>query len=280
MHPQPQVNFSAEGGQVTRVGLGGEGVLRTFGHEEKAREVISRALELGITYFDTAQAYAGSQAYLGSVWAQRPEQREGIFQTSKSASRSRDSAWRELEDSLRTLSSERLQLWQIHDIRSFGDVRALEAEDGALKAFVRAREQGLVQHIGVTGHHDSEVLDYCVRNWPVDSVLLPVNPAETVLGGFLDQVLAAARENNLAVVGMKCLGAGGYLQPSRGLTARKLLRYALDRDVDLVIAGCSSASEVDELAAAARDPQLQEEEERELESLFAPKARRLAFYRG
>jgi len=183
----PEVAFSTRSHRVTRVGLGGEGVLRTFGREAEAREVILSALDQGITYFDTAPAYSGSQSYLGSVWKENPAARAGIFQTSKSAERSYDRAMLDLEQSLQILGSESLDLWQIHDLRSMEEVRRLEAADGALHAFVRAKEQGLVRHIGVTGHHDPGVLELCVQNWPLDSVLLPCNPVETLLGGSWTQ---------------------------------------------------------------------------------------------
>lgn len=276
----PEVAFSTQNHKVTRVGLGGEGVLRTFGREAEAREVILSALNQGITYFDTAPAYSGSQNYLGSVWKENPEARAGIFQTSKSAERSYDRAMLDLEQSLQTLGSESLDLWQIHDLRSMEEVHRLEAADGALQAFVRAQEEGLVRHIGVTGHHDPRVLELCVQNWPLDSVLLPCNPVETLLGGFLDTVAERARARDMAVIGMKCLGAGYYIQPRSGVTAEKLLKYALGSNVNLIIGGCSGPQEVKTLSQALREPAMTENERRQMESLFRPNMQKLGFYRG
>jgi aryl-alcohol dehydrogenase-like predicted oxidoreductase len=276
----PTTEFTSGGPGVTRVGLGGEGVLRTAGRSPEAQAVISEALSRGISYFDTAPAYAGSQAYLGSVWAERPEARRSVFHTSKSANRGYSGAMRDLQDSLQTLRSESLELWQIHDVRTMDDVRRIDAQDGALRAFVRAREQGIVERIGVTGHHDPQVLLTCVRSWPLDSVLLPVNPAETVLGGFTDTVLAEARARGMAVIGMKCLGGGHYVQPRAGASPERLIRYGLDSGVDLIVVGCSSPEEVRVLASAARQGPLSDSERGELERAFAPVAGRLAFYRG
>jgi hypothetical protein len=76
----------------------------------------------------------------------------------------------------------------------------MEGLDGALQAFVEARDAGLVRFLGVTGHHTPKILEHAVKNWPVDSVLLPVNPAEAVLGGFLDRVMTAAKDRGLAVI--------------------------------------------------------------------------------
>ncbi|HWT81071.1 MAG TPA: aldo/keto reductase, partial [Candidatus Methylomirabilis sp.] len=75
--------------QVTLVGLGGEGILRTHGREREAREVILEAVRQGITYFDSARVYAGSESYYGSVWPEHPDVRSRIFQTSKSGRRDR-----------------------------------------------------------------------------------------------------------------------------------------------------------------------------------------------
>lgn len=276
----PRVSFGESEAMVTRVGLGGEGILRTHGQDERARMVLDEALAQGIGYFDTARAYAGSEGYLGAFWRDNPGARERIFHTSKSAQRGRDEALRELDMTLENLGTDRLDLWQIHDVRNGADIAAIEAGGGALEAFLEAREDGRVRHIGVTGHHDPAILTRCVREWPVDAVLLPVNPVEGVLGGFLDQTLPAARDKGMAVIGMKVLGAGYYLDPNNGLTPELLLRYALSKDVTLVIVGCSRPSHVRTLAQAGRDFEpLTEPEVRRLEAVFEPHARRLAYYR-
>ena len=273
--------FGATGRAVTRVGLGGEGILRTHGRQEQARKVIERALEQGIEYFDTAPAYAGSEGYLGGVWKAMPQHRAKIFQTSKSARRSYAGAMRDLERSLATLGTDYLDLWQIHDVREMEEVSAIGAPDGALRAFLEARESGVVRYIGVTGHHDPEVLTRCVRDWPLDSVLLPVNPLEGVIGGFLSQTLPAAKSKGLAVVAMKVFGGGHYISPEDGLTPERYLRYALSQPVDVVIAGCASPGEVDLLTQTVRAFQPMPAAEQEaLLDLFRPHAARLAFYRG
>jgi predicted aldo/keto reductase-like oxidoreductase len=157
----------------------------------------------------------------------------------------------------------------------------MEGPSGALDAFLEARRQGKARHIGVTGHEDPAILTHAVENWPVDSVLLPVNPVEGVLGGFLDGTIPAARRKGLAVIGMKVLGAGNYLAPSGGISAELLIRYALSQPVTLVIVGCSLPLEVLTLASLGRDfIPLPEADQRLLEERFAPHAADLAYYRG
>lgn len=273
--------FGATGRTVTRVGLGGEGVLRTHDRQEEARQVIQWAVEAGITYFDTAPAYAGSQAYLGAVWKNYPERRRAIFHTSKSAQRSYSGAMRDLEHTLATLHTDYLDLWQIHDVRDMDEVAAIGGADGALQAFLEARESGVVRHIGVTGHHDPEVLTRCVQLWPLDSVLLPVNPVEAVLGGFLTETLPAAKSKSMAVVAMKVLGGGHYLASEQGLTPEWLLRFALAQAVDVVIVGCSTPEEVDLLVqTASAATSMEQAEQARLVDIFQAYANQLAFYRG
>jgi aryl-alcohol dehydrogenase-like predicted oxidoreductase len=273
--------FGKSGPAVTQVGLGGEGVLRTHGREQEARTVIEEAAAQGITYFDSAQAYADSQGYYGNFWRSHAQLRSGIFQTSKSAARDRRGAKADLAESLQIIGLESLDLWQIHDVRTRQDVEDIEGPGGALQAFVQAKDVGLVRFLGVTGHHAPRILEHAVKSWPVDAVLMPVNPAEAVLGGFLDRVMDAAKDRGLAVIGMKVLGASHYISPEDGVTAELLLRFALSREICTAIVGCANPEEVQTLARAGREFQpLAAEEEMKLRELFRPHARRLAYYRG
>ncbi|WP_214083798.1 aldo/keto reductase [Methanoculleus sp.] len=272
--------FGKTGREVTRVGLGGEGILRTYGRHVEAKAVITEALNQGIAYFDSAKAYAGSEDYYGEVWRSRPDLRAPVFQASKSASRLHADAETDLLETLRRMGIETLDLWQIHDVRTFPDIREIEGPDGALAAFVEARESGIVRHIGVTGHHDPDVLSHAVENWPVDAVMMPTNPVEGALGVFLSSTLPTAREQGIAVIGMKVLGGSNYLVPDAGVTPEALVRYALAQDVSVAIVGCSTPAEVQALAAAGRSGPLSDDEAAALVEAFRPYARELAYYRG
>ena len=273
--------FGGTGREVTVVGLGGEGILRTYGEEARAAEVIEEAAAQGIGYFDTAPAYSGSEGYYGTFWRSHPELRDRIFQTSKSASRTARGARADLDRTLKTLGLDGLDLWQIHDVRTRQDLREIEGPGGALEAFNDAKEVGITKLIGVSGHHDPAIVNYAIERWPVDSVLIPVNPLEGVIGGFLDGTIAAAKERGIAVIGMKVLGGSHYLNPKAGVGPDLLLRYALTQEVSVIIVGCSTPEEVRLLARAGREVEpLSGEEEENLLGIFRPYARRLAFYRG
>jgi len=273
--------FGKSGPAVTQVGLGGEGVLRTYGREAEAKLVIEQAALQGITYFDSAQAYAGSQGYYGKFWRSHAQLRSGIFQTSKSAAREYHEARADLRETLEFMGLNSLDLWQIHDLRTRGELEEIESPDGALKAFIEARDSGLTKYIGVTGHHDPEVLLAAIESWPLDAVLLPVNPAEAIIGGFMDRVMTAAMDKGMAVIGMKVLGARNYIAPNMGITPELLIRFALSRDITTAIVGCSSPEEVQQLARLGEDDRpLDSAEEERLMDLFRPHAKSLAYYRG
>lgn len=273
--------FGKTGRNVTLVGLGGEGVLRTFGKEKAAQKVIETALDEGISYFDSAQAYAGSETYYGLVWSRRSTDRTRIFQTSKSARRTKKEALLELDQTLLKMGIDYLDLWQIHDVRTKEDLQAIAGPGGALEAFVEARVKGKTRFIGLTGHHDPEILTRAVKTWPIDSVLIPVNPVEGILGGFLTSTLPAAHEKGVAVIGMKVLGAAHYLIPQSGITPELLIRFALSQPIIAAIVGCSTPEEVKTLARTGRNLEpLSPEEQLQILHLFSPYAGRLAFYRG
>jgi aryl-alcohol dehydrogenase-like predicted oxidoreductase len=266
---------------VTRVGLGGEGVLRTTRRTEEGRAVIKAAVSSGITYYDCARVYSDSELYYGSVWKEDPDARARVFQASKSASRDRRGALRDLDETLTRLHVDHLDLWQIHDVRTEEDLDRISGPGGALEAFVEAKAAGKVRHIGVTGHHDPDILTEAVMRWPVDTVMMPVNPVEGVIGGFLTRALPAARSKGLGIIGMKILGAGHYIAPQAGVTAGLLVRYALAQGISVAIVGCSTTAEVETLAEVGRAGDLLTSAKHDaLMEIFSPQARRLAFYRG
>src|SRR5215468_6423670 len=120
--PLPQRPLGQTGVAVTLFGLGGEGVLRTYDRAAEAVRVIHRALEHGVNYCDTAPAYAGSLDYYGAALGER---RAEIFLASKTHDRTRDGSLRLLEQSLKRLRTDHLDLWQLHDLRSLVDLQTI-----------------------------------------------------------------------------------------------------------------------------------------------------------
>jgi aryl-alcohol dehydrogenase-like predicted oxidoreductase len=277
----PKRAFGKTSVEVSITGLGGEGVLRTYGQEEETWKVIREAVDRGITYFDCARAYAGSETYYGQVWSRHPEDRARIFQAGKSAQRSRKGALVDLDQTLVNMGIDHLDLWQIHDVRTEEDLEMISSAGGALEAFMEAKANGKTRFIGVTGHHDPKILERAIREWPVDSVMMPINPVEAALGGFMDSALPAALEKGIAVIAMKVLGAAHYIVPDAGITPEMLIRFALSQPVTVAIIGCSNSSHVRTLAETGRSfSPLNREELQDMVEIFRPYARKLAFYRG
>lgn len=255
--------FGQTGVQTTQLGLGGEGVLRTHDCPKEAAVVIERAIALGIRYFDTAPAYASSMDYYGATLGTR---RRDIFLASKTASRSRDGSLQILEDSLRRLRTDHLDLWQLHDLRTQTDLKSIFARDGAIHALDEARSAGLIRFSGLTGHHRPEILLQAMSEYPFDSVLIPLNPADGARLPFA-AVLTEARRRGMAVIAMKVL-SGGLLIQSGACSARDALTYVWSLPgVSVAIIGCRTPEEVEENVYTAEAFQtMPETNQRELEA--------------
>lgn len=186
--------------EVTILGLGGEGILRTYGREKEAYGLINRAIDLGINYFESARAYSGSEAYYGLALKER---RNDIFLTSKSHARDKTGALGHLKQTLINMNTDHLDLWQVHDVRTREDIAQIFGPGGAIEAFAEAKEKGRTRFVGVTGHHDPLILRSCIDRFDFDTVLLPVNAAEPAFDNFMDLVLPLAGEKGMGIIGMK-----------------------------------------------------------------------------
>ncbi len=242
----PRRRLGRTGVEVTALGLGGEGILRTYHRHQEAQQVIQAALDAGILYFESARAYSDSEVYLGHGLQGRRDQ---VFLTSKSHGRSRAEAEAHLHTTLTNLQTDHLDLWQVHDLRSKDEVMAIGRPGGALEAFYRAKEQGKTRFIGVTGHHDPDILRLAIETYDFDTVLLPVNPAEPHHRSFLPLAQEAAAKG-LGVIGMKVLCRGILVELfETGLPF--FIHYALSQPVDVIVVGAETVGQVQELAAAA-----------------------------
>ncbi|MBA3709393.1 MAG: aldo/keto reductase [Planctomycetes bacterium] len=237
------------GHAATLFGLGGEGVLRTHGREAEAAQVIERALEQGVNYCDTAPAYAGSMDYYGAVLGSR---RARVFLASKTHERTCDGSLRLLDDSLKRLRTDHLDLWQLHDLRTRDDLDRIFARGGAIEALTRARADGRVRHLGITGHHDPAILVEAMRRFDFDTLLVALNAADTHRLPFASTALAEAARRGMGVIAMK-VAAQGALLGRGGLTMDEAMGYALSLPgVTHAIVGCTTVAEVDDNARIAR----------------------------
>ena len=266
------------GARVLPVSLGGEGILRTTGRAREAVPVILEALRLGVRYCDTAPAYQQSQDYYGEAFrAAGKAARDAVFLASKTHERTRDRALRLLDDSLRRLGTDRLDLWQMHDLRDRDEIDVLTGQGGALEAAAEAKRDGRVRFVGLTGHHDPDVLTEAMRRFPFDSLLVAINPADPRYRPFLPTAVAEARRRGMGVVGMKVLGAGRL---TREAPAVDLIRYGASH-ADTVIIGCASVAEV-RANFAVNDAfvAMTDDERRALERKVEARAAAYDFFKG
>ena len=273
----PRRALGRTGVDVTVLGLGGEGILRTYGEEDGAYRLINRALDLGINYCESARAYSGSESYYGLALRER---RKEVFLTSKSHARTRQGAMTHLHETLAAMKTDHLDLWQVHDVRTEGDVEEIFRSGGAIEAFIEAKEKGLTRFIGVTGHHDPAVLLRCMERFAFDTVLMPVNPAEQAPGGFIRDVLPMARQKQMGIIGMKVYfrGLAGRLPWYRGM--EPFLRYALSQTITNIVIGCDDVSQLEKNAGYARSfHPMTEDETRALVGDLAPFAKQLMYYK-
>ena len=266
------------GAGVLAVSLGGAGFSRTSGRAKSAVPVILEALRLGVRYCDTAPAYQHSQDYYGEAFrAAGPGARDKVFLASKTHERTRDRALRLLDDSLKRLGTDRLDLWQMHDLRDFDELDVLFGKGGAIEAAQKAKADGRIRFIGLTGHHDPDVLLEAMRRFPFDNVLVAVNPADARRRPFISTVVADARRRNMGVVGMKVLAAGRLLDEA---APAELIRYAATL-TDTVIVGCSTVEEVRANLSVAHSFQpMPENERRDLEKRVAVRAQEYDYFKG
>ncbi|MDB9314608.1 aldo/keto reductase [Spirulina sp. CS-785/01] len=209
----PERVLGKTGVSVPILGLGGAGQtpLSWTGREKEAIAMIETALQEGIRYFDTAASYGPSEGYLGKIL---PSMRQDIFLASKTAKLDRDNAWRELERSLKRLNTDYLDLWQMHHISFMDELDQITGNNGAAKAIEEAKDQKLIRFVGITGHHEPDVIAEGLRRYPFDTALIPVNAADSHHPRpFIPEVLPVAQENNVGIIAMKVPAYGRLFKP-------------------------------------------------------------------
>ncbi len=262
---------------VSILGLGGEALLRTYGREEEAITLIHRAIDLGITYFESARAYAGSETYYGRALGER---RKDIFLASKSHERTLDGALSHLEATLKNMNTDFLDLWMVHDVRSIKDIDLVFGPQGAIRAFESAKRNKLIKWIGISGHRNPTILSRAIDLFPFDTVLVPINAAEPHYWSFIDEILPKAQEKGMGILGMKTLSRGVSIKIFGVESAENFLRFALTQPVSSVVVGCETIEQLEMNAKIARSfrPMRKKEQDILLEKT-RPYARELMYYK-
>jgi len=266
------------GAEVTILGLGGEGVLRTYGQNTETYSLINRAIDLGINYFESARAYSDCEVYYGNALKER---RKDIFLTGKSHARTKKEAMFHLHETLSNMKTGHLDLWQIHDVRTSEDIEQIFGPGGAIEAFVEAKEKGFARFIGVTGHHDPLIIKKCIELFDFDTVLIPVNPAECQYKNFVAELAPLANKKGLGIIGMKVYLRGFALKVPEVTTLEPFFRFALSQTLSTVVIGCDTLEQVEEnVKFAASFSPMSTDEMQSLENVVSPYARELMYYKS
>jgi aryl-alcohol dehydrogenase-like predicted oxidoreductase len=237
----PTRPFGRTGERVSAIGLGGfhVGVPDT---DAAAVRLVHAAIDAGITFLDNAWDYNGglSEKRMGKAIADR---RDRVFLMTKVCTHGRDGkvAMRQLEESLKRLRTDHLDLWQIHEV-VFDDEPARHfAKGGVVEALDRAREQGKVRYVGFTGHKSPELhLAMLAHDYPWDSCQLPLNCFDASFRSFEERVLPELNRRGIAPIGMKSLSGDGRAVKARVVTAEEALTYAMSLPVATVVSGMES----------------------------------------
>jgi predicted aldo/keto reductase-like oxidoreductase len=245
----PKRPLGKTGEEISILGLGGEGILRTYDQEEEAIPLIHRALDLGITYFESARAYSSSESYYGQALQER---RREIFLASKSHERTGDGALKHLEATLKNMKTDFLDLWMVHDVRSPKDLEQIFAPGGAIKAFEAAKGNKMVRLIGISGHRNPTILSRAIDLFPFDVMLMPVNPAEPHYWSFLEDVLPKAVKKGMGILGMKTLSRGVSVKIFGDESVESFLRFTLTQPISAAVVGCDTIDQLEVNAGIAR----------------------------
>jgi aryl-alcohol dehydrogenase-like predicted oxidoreductase len=247
----PERPLGRTGHAVRLFSLGGQATLEKPGTHDESIAIINRAIDLGVNYLDTAAAYGRgiSETYYGEVMKTR---RKEVFLATKTRDRSRDGSLRILEQSLKNLQTDRIDLWQLHNVRHDEDLDQIFGKGGALEALVEARDQKMTRFLGITGHYDPAVLARGIERFDFDTILMALNPADHHRLSFIDGLLPLANRKRMGVIAMK-IPARGRLFREGGITSmRDALTYVMTLPISTVIVGCDTAQQLEENVATAR----------------------------
>ncbi|MEJ2501786.1 MAG: aldo/keto reductase [Gemmatimonadota bacterium] len=246
----PRRPMGRTGEQISILAIGGAHVARAGDSEADTISIIREGIDAGINFLDNAWEYHGGHAEEVMGKALRDGYRDRVLLMTKHHGRDRATAMEHLEDSLRRLQTDVIDVWQFHEVIRESDVQRIFSE-GAIEAALEAKEQGKVRYIGFTGHRDPAFFHMMLEQdveW--DTVQMPMNPLDPHHVSFETEILPILVDRGIAPLAMKTAAGGGAIQA--GLDPTECLRYVWSRPVSTAISGMTSRSDLRQNVAAAR----------------------------
>ena len=241
------------GEKVTILGLGG--FHSTAKAEDESIRIIRRAIDEGITFLDNAWDYHDGVAEqrMGKA-LHEGKLRDKVFLMTKCCGRTAKDAQSNLEDSLRRLKTDHLDLWQFHEICYDNDPDWIFEAGGAFEFALKAKEQGKIRHLGFTGHKDPSIhLKMLEKPYEWATVQMPINVMDAHFRSFQHRVLPELVRRGIGPIGMKSLGGAGKIVSDAGIPVEDCLRYALSLPISTLVSGIDSLKVLQQNLKVIRD---------------------------
>jgi aryl-alcohol dehydrogenase-like predicted oxidoreductase len=257
LHPEMLYRvLGSTGERVSAIGLGGFHLASEKVDESLSMRIVRTAIDHGITFMDNCWDYNDGASEIRMGKALRDGYREKVFLMTKIDGRSKKAAAKQLDESLRRLQVDHIDLVQHHEVIRYEDPHRIFHEEGANAALVAAREAGKLRFIGFTGHKDPRIHLYMLEvaaahGFMFDAVQMPLNVMDAHYRSFEKQVLPYLVEHDIGVLGMKSM-ADGILLETNTVTPIECLHYALNLPTSVVITGIDSLEILDQALAAVR----------------------------
>jgi len=247
--------LGSTGEEVSAIGLGGWHLGLKHVDEQLALRIVRSAIDRGMTFMDNSWDYNEGVSEIRMGKALENGYRKRVFLMTKIDGRSKKEATRQLDECLKRLKVDMIDLVQHHEIIRFEDPHRIFDKEGANAALVEAKQAGKVRYIGFTGHKDPHIHLYMLRvaaehQFKFDSVQMPLNVMDAHYRSFEQLVLPELVHENIGVLGMKCMG-NGILLKSKKVKPMECLQYALNLPTSVVITGIDSMAILDQAFEAA-----------------------------
>jgi uncharacterized protein len=271
----PMRTLGHTGEKVSMVGIGGYHLGRPGVSEEESIRIVRTGLDQGITFLDNCWDYNGGESELRMGKALRDGYRQKAFLMTKIDGRNKATAVSQINDSLKRLQTDHVDLLQFHEVIRDTDPDRIFAAGGALEAVLEAKKAGKLRYIGFTGHKSPDIhlqmlSTASAHQFTFDTVQMPLNVMDHHFNSFEAKVLPVLRKQNIGVLGMKPMGDPFILQ-SKTVTPVECLHYSMNLPTSVVITGCDSVKILQQALDAARSFQPMAKEE--LTALLAKTAK-------
>lgn len=252
----PTRTLGRTGVEVSLIGLGGWHLGFDYIDEQLSISIIRTAIDNGINFMDNCWDYNDGASELRMGKALRDGYRERVFLMTKIDGRTKEAATKQLDQSLKRMQTDHIDLVQHHEILRYEDPHRIFDEQGANAALIEARAAGKIRFIGFTGHKDPRIHLYMLEvakenGFEFDTVQMPLNVMDAHYRSFEKLVLPELVKQNIGVLAMKTL-ANGFILKSKAVNAIECLQYAMNLPTSVVITGCESMENLEQALIAAR----------------------------